>query len=108
MSATVSDRGDVGFNRDQGVLVVFIARQREQFGSVVQLRTNAGEPGDDAVQQLFLAPQGLGALGVLPDVRVFEFAGDFDYACLLGIEVKDTSAVPALARQDLRGNWRWR
>jgi hypothetical protein len=37
-----------------------------------------------------LATEFLGALGIIPDGRVFQLAADLDQAFLLGIEVKDT------------------
>ena len=41
----------------------------------------------------------LRALGVAPDVRLFELPSDFDQALLLGVEVKDTSAFPWRGRR---------
>jgi hypothetical protein len=37
-----------------------------------------------------LATQFLGALGMVPDGGILQFAADLDQAFLLGIEVKDT------------------
>lgn len=46
-----------------------------------------------AFKHLSFTAQVLGALGVLPDGRVFGEFGYFGQAFLLGIEVKDTSAI---------------
>jgi hypothetical protein len=48
---------------------------------------------DDQVAGLFLPAEFLGALGIVPDLGVFERGGDFPEADFLGIDVKDTSAV---------------
>jgi len=42
-------------------------------------------------ERLALAPEILGALGVVPDVGVLALRGDFLQARLLAVEVKDTS-----------------
>ncbi|OGS97008.1 MAG: hypothetical protein A2Y51_05865 [Gallionellales bacterium RIFCSPLOWO2_02_60_31] len=58
-----------------------------------------------AFQHLALASQLLRALGVLPDGGVFGEFADFDQAFLLGIEVKDTSAVRRCADLGLAAGW---
>jgi hypothetical protein len=45
---------------------------------------------DDAFQVGTLLAQGLGLVGVVPDVGVFQFPAYFFQAFALGIEVKDT------------------
>jgi hypothetical protein len=42
------------------------------------------------VQRRALLVQSLRALGIAPDIRILEFAGDFLQALLLALEVKDT------------------
>ncbi|OGS89545.1 MAG: hypothetical protein A2061_05305 [Gallionellales bacterium GWA2_59_43] len=59
-------------------------------------------------QRFALAAQLLGALGVLPDGRVFGEFADFYQAFLLGIEVKDTSVIRRCADSSLATGWRWR
>ncbi|OGA16002.1 MAG: hypothetical protein A3H32_13665 [Betaproteobacteria bacterium RIFCSPLOWO2_02_FULL_63_19] len=70
------NRGDVGFDRDQGGIVAFRAREREQVGGIAQPSVDAAYRCDGAFELFFFAPQFLGALRVLPDVGVFEFASD--------------------------------
>jgi hypothetical protein len=55
-----------------------------------------------------LLAQFLGALGVIPNRRVFQELDDFGQAFLLGIVVKDTSAGRWPVRKGFRAGWRWR
>jgi len=67
-----------------------------------------GQPrhaADHVVEQLLLAAQFLGALGVVPDAGVLERGRDVLQACLLAVDVKDTSAVRPAAPSATR---RWR
>jgi len=52
------------------------------------------QAADDPLQAFLFAAEFLRALGVAPDVGLFELPSDFDQAFLLGVEVKDTSAFP--------------
>jgi hypothetical protein len=53
-----------------------------------------------AFQQLLLAAELLGALGVFPDIGRFEGEVDLDQAGSLDIEVKDTPEVRSPAGED--------
>jgi hypothetical protein len=54
-------------------------------------------PPDDILQQLLLAPEFLGALRLVPDLRVLQLLADLREAIDLYIDVKDTSAGPSAA-----------
>jgi len=45
---------------------------------------------DNFFQASPFASQFLGVFGIVPDIRIFEFAGNFIQAFALGIKVKDT------------------
>jgi hypothetical protein len=49
-----------------------------------------------------LAAQVLGAFGVIPDVGLFQFAGYFDQAFVLGVVVKDTPSGTEFALEGLQ------
>jgi hypothetical protein len=51
-----------------------------------------------------LAAEFLRALGLVPELWLFEFALDFGQALLLGIKVKDTPVRPGTGRAD-RAAW---
>ena len=74
----------------------------------MQLPLDCFQGDDDAFQHFFLPPQFLRALVVVPDGRVFRQPGEFVQPCLLGIEVKDTSAILLLGYRDRRVDRRWR
>jgi len=59
-----------------------------------KLGGQAGQCADLVLQARSLASQFLGALGIAPDVGLFEFALDFGQTMLLGIKVKDTPVRP--------------
>ncbi len=84
---------DVGGGAVQAVVVVFRLRHLEQLARIAEVLLDLAEAEHDAFQHLALAAQFLRALGVLPDGRVFGEFDDFGQAFLLGIEVKDTSAI---------------
>jgi hypothetical protein len=61
---------------------------------------------DDQLGGLLLLAEFLGALGVVPDLGVFERAADFLEPSLLGIDVKDTSGVQRGGRAGRRRSLR--
>jgi hypothetical protein len=44
---------------------------------VAQVGIERGERQDDAFERFLLPAEGLGVLGIVPDVRIFEFLVDF-------------------------------
>jgi hypothetical protein len=104
----LAELGQIGLHRDQHAVIAAVAiglRHVEQLDCIGQA---AGQPlhaADHVVQQLFLAPQLLGALGVVPDLGVFQLACYDRQPLLLGIDVKDTSAARPSAASARR---RWR
>jgi hypothetical protein len=81
---------DVGHDRSRGVLVVLAFGQVEQFAGFGQAVEQFAHRGDELVEHGALAAQRLSALGIVPDIRVFEFAGNFFEPFDLQVEVKDT------------------
>jgi hypothetical protein len=63
------------------------------------------EAQHDVFQLLAFAAQILCAFSVLPDGRVFGKFGYFGQAFLLGIEVKDTSAILRCAKTNPATDW---
>jgi hypothetical protein len=59
-------------------------------------------------QRAFFPAQFLGAFGVVPDFRVFQFQIDDDQAFVFLIVVKDTSGVQRRAPPDRPDDWRCR
>jgi hypothetical protein len=59
----------------------------------VQFIDHARQGLDDLFECGALAAQFLGALGLVPDGRVFKFPAYFDQAFVFGIEVKDTPSA---------------
>jgi hypothetical protein len=89
----------------QGGLVVLRLRQVEQLAVVAQPLADAQQRADNRLERLALLAQLLRALVVSPQRRIFGELGDFGQAIALGIEFKDTSAVPQSAA---RGRlWHW-
>jgi hypothetical protein len=63
---------------------------------------------DDPFQGTTFLAQILGALGVIPNRRIFQQLDDLGQAFLFGIVVKDTSAGRWPVRKGFRAGWRWR
>jgi len=80
----------VGHHRQRGVFVLLAFSKLQQFGGLGQAVQYIGDAGDGLVQQGTFPAQGLGILGVVPDIRVFEFAGYFFQTFFLDVVVKDT------------------
>ena len=69
--------GDVALDGDQGRVVVLLAREREEIAARRGCRRRrAPSAADDCFEVLLLLAELLGALRVVPDLRVFEVAGD--------------------------------
>jgi hypothetical protein len=96
--------GDIGFDRFQGFFVVFRAGQFEQLAGIVQAAADLVQVDDYAFQFLAFAAEFLGALGVIPDFRVFQQAGDFGQAIMFARVVKDT---PVARRRGAPGRPGW-
>jgi hypothetical protein len=97
----------VGDNRLRGFLVALAFGQIEQFAGFTQAVFQAGNAVDVLFQAGTLAAQGLGVLGVVPDIRVFEFPVYFFQTLALGVVVKDTPEAKAAVPGDRRcaGGW---
>ena len=94
---------DVRCQRSRGGLVVLQLDQLGQLQAVGDAARQLTDAADDFFQTRSLAVELLGALGVFPDLGVFELAQDLGQALLAGIEVKDTPvawppAPPGLSR----------
>jgi hypothetical protein len=95
------------FDGQQAGKVAVILGHLEQFRVVGQLAAEVVEHQHHIFQRLFLFAQVLGALGVVPDLGVFQRAGDFAQLECFGIVVKDTSVTRRPWRSGRRGGWRW-
>jgi len=60
----------------------------------------------DALQGAAFLAEFLGALGVVPDFRVFEELGNFGQAFLFAVVVKDTSEVLRFVGSGRKDGWR--
>lgn len=89
---------DVGDDGLGGFLVVFRLDQFQQLACAEQAFLQVADAVDGLVEQRTLAAEGLGAPGVVPDVRILEFAVDFLQALALGVVVKDTPGANPAAR----------
>jgi predicted thioesterase len=99
---------EVAFDRRQGVLVVFVARQFEQVAGIGEACLTPDSVPTTASRDFFLAAQGLGALGIVPELRVFEDLVQFGKLFRFAVVVKDTSAVARHDRKGRRYGWRRR
>ena len=66
----------VGFDGNQGIGVVFFTRDVEQITGVLQASMDGREGINNGFEGLLLFAEVLGALGIVPDSGVFEFAVD--------------------------------
>ena len=96
---------DVGGNGIQRVVVVLLARHRKQLIGILEAIGYTIERQDDVLERLLLFAQFLRALGVVPDLRVFEFARNGVQLIEFLIVVKDTSATRWRAGRDPRVGW---
>ncbi|OFS92543.1 hypothetical protein HMPREF3113_12175 [Stenotrophomonas sp. HMSC10F06] len=80
----VADHGQGGF------FVLFAFGQFQQFARLGQAVEDRGDAADGLVQIGAFAAKVLGVLGVVPDIRVFQFPGYFFQTLFLGVVVKDT------------------
>jgi hypothetical protein len=71
-----ADLADVALDRDEGAVVVLLARHREELVGVADATLDAGEAADDALEGLLLLAELLRALGVVPDLGILELARD--------------------------------
>jgi hypothetical protein len=71
-------------------IVAFVGGQFQQFAGIVESVGDAIQAFHEFGQPRPLAAQALGALGIVPDVRAFQFAGYFLEAFAFGRVVKDT------------------
>jgi len=83
-------RFDVARDRDGGALVAFFDGQIEQIARFGQALGQAADAADDTLQARTFLAEFLRTLRIVPDVRIFEFTGDFFEPLGLGLEVKDT------------------
>ena len=80
----------IGLQSDQGGVVLFHARQFEQFPGVGDGLTDLLQVQHHAFQQFLLAAQFLGLLRLIPEGRIFVQPVDFVQSVLLVLVVKDT------------------
>jgi len=83
-------RLEVRGNLTDRAFVLFIDSHFEEFGGIAEALAGFVQGLDNLLKGGALAAQGLGALRVVPDVRVFQLAGDFFEPVALYSVVKDT------------------
>ncbi|KXK71385.1 hypothetical protein BC89_08215 [Pseudomonas monteilii] len=88
----------LGLDVAYGAFILFLDGHVEQVLAVGQAIGQFVQGLDDLRQHGTLAAQGLGVLGLVPDVGVFQLAVDFDQAVMLVIVVKDTPEWTGNAR----------
>ena len=74
-------------------IVVFIDRHRQQLVGIGKARRKLVEPRYNLFQASSLLPQALGALRIIPDVRLLELALNFGQSLRLRLIVKDTPST---------------
>jgi hypothetical protein len=92
--------GEIG----QRPSILFLARELVELGRLAKRLVDPVQRADYALELRALAAEILGALGVGPDVRIFELAVDLFETLALRVEVKGTSAE----RRCALGETRWR
>jgi hypothetical protein len=78
-----------------------LGRQFQQLSRVAQPPGNPVQTLNDALQLRSLPPQLLGAVGIVPDAGLLEFAGYFLQALMLVVVIKDTSSRNRCVPRDL-------
>jgi hypothetical protein len=63
----------ISLDSDERIFVAFVARHVEQLGGVAQPRMNRGERFNDRLEGFFFFTEILRALGIFPNLGVFEF-----------------------------------
>jgi hypothetical protein len=79
--------------------VVLLDGEFEQLAGVVQPLRQFVEGLDDPLELRAFAAERLGALGLVPDVGLFQFAPDLGEAFRLAVVVKDTSSTQRCVRR---------
>ena len=92
----------IGFDGEQGIFVVIVLAHVKQFAAIVEAGLDFFQQQHNVFQRFFLAAEFLGALGVVPDLRVFHLLRQEGQALAFLIVVKDTSAVRRRAAPDRR------
>jgi hypothetical protein len=90
----------LGVDRGQAVDIAVGLGHVVQLGVVGQVARQVVDGLDHRLERLLLAPELLGALGLVPDVRVLERGVDLVQAQGFAVVVKDTSAALRCARRD--------
>jgi hypothetical protein len=93
---------DVGDDRVRGVLVVLGFDQLQQLAGSGEAFGQRPDAVDRLVEQGAFAAQRLRPFGIVPDIRVFQFALYFFQALALGVVVKDTPSAHPAARSGRR------
>jgi hypothetical protein len=66
----------ISLDRFQRIGIAFFARHLQQVVGILDAGVDAGQRVDYVLERFLFAAQVLGALRVIPDFRVFEFAVD--------------------------------
>jgi hypothetical protein len=91
----------VGFDFLRGGVVGFLGSQVDEFGSVAQTACQTVQSDDYLFEFGALLAEFLGAFGVVPNSRLFQFPGYFLKALVLVVVIKDTSSRNRCDPRDL-------
>jgi hypothetical protein len=92
------DGRDVALHFARSGLVVLLDGKRQQFTGILEPVRDAIERCDDLIEARALAAELLGAIGRVPDRRIFQLAIYFREALALVVVLKGTSSAPRCAR----------
>ena len=82
------------------VLIILVCGELEQLSGIGETGAQFIENDYDLFELGPLLPQCLGPLGIIPDIRLFEFALDFGQAFRLAFVVKDTPSTHRCVPRD--------
>src|SRR4029079_8555788 len=99
--------GGVGLDAEQAVDVAFLLRHLVQLAVVGEVRGEVVDRRDDRVERALLATELLGALRLVPDVRVLEGGVDLVQPQRFAVVVKDTPGGRPCASSGRPGGCRW-
>ena len=84
------ERVQIGLDRGGGFLVLFLGRELQQLGRVVQTGAQRLQSAHLVLETSALLAECLRLIRIVPDLGIFELAVDFFQALALGVKVKDT------------------
>jgi len=93
--------GHIGFDFGRGLKIGLLGGEFEKLPGILEAAGQLVQGADDLFQFGAFPPQLLGALGVVPDARLFEFPVYFLEAFVFVVVIKDTSSRNRCVPRDL-------